>query len=219
MSDFICFYCGKKKSAPEASTEHIIPSCIGGNRNVTLTMDVCGECNQVVGDHVDLPFCRDWFIESMRLVSGVNFREKRPATFMGRLKWPRAENVGIYMLQGGATIYAIDLLTGERVLVIRADPGDIAVMNVVDAKFKGCRIVNGADQRSAEDEALLQALHSVGESLPVTWSIDTFAWHREVVKMALGLASQTFGAEFVLSAAAANSERFSTSQSRPREMG
>lgn len=203
---FLCYYCGVERTANERSDEHIIASCIGGNRNVTLTQNVCGACNQFVGDDVDRPFCRDWVIESMRLVAGASHRGKRPAVFMGQLTWPRSERVRMYLLEGGAQIALFDCANGTQAIGILADPENADLMRtvkkVVDTKFKGLRIINGISPRTAYEDELVETFSGLGESMRVSYTIDTLSWHRAIVKMALGLACQTFGADFVRSPSA-----------------
>lgn len=203
---FVCYYCGLERRSNERSDEHIIASCIGGNRNGTPTQNVCGACNQFAGDEVDRPFCRDWVIESMRLIAGVSHRGKRPAAFMGQLTWSRPERVRMYLLEGGAQIALFDCTDGTQAIAIIADPDNAeltrTVKNVVDAKFKGLRVINGASPRRAYDDELVEAFSGLGQSLRVSYTIDTLSWHRAIVKMALGLVCQTFGDDFVRSSSA-----------------
>lgn len=211
MSTFICYYCGQHTNACSSSGEHIIASGIGGNRNVTLTDQVCAECNDRAGREIDLPFCRDWFIEATRFIAGLSHRGKPPVWFRGRLTWQRREVVRVYEVAGGGTLLAIDA-ADETLLAVIVDPeSPIAIRNVkriIKARFEGLRVINGSSPRRAYDDELVSAL----EALPPTWDlrfeIDTFAWHRAIVKMALGLASQTFGHDFVVSSAAARLRQY-----------
>lgn len=206
MPPFLCYYCGQQRSSEQRSDEHIIASCIGGNRNATLTQNVCRMCNQFAGDEVDRPFCRDWVIESMRLIAGISHRGKRPAAFMGELAWSRPERVRMYMLEGGAQIALLDCIDGTRAIAVIADPDNPSMMKnvrrIVHAKFKGLRVINGASPRRPYDAELVEAFSQLDQSLRVTFSIDAHAWHRAIVKMGLGLACETFGDGFISSQAA-----------------
>ena len=87
--EFCCFYCGKMRSSSESSSEHIMPACLGATLDKTGTRLVCGNCNTRAGKEVDLPFCRDWIIESRRFFQGVVSRGKRPTFNSGRINWDR----------------------------------------------------------------------------------------------------------------------------------
>jgi hypothetical protein len=203
MDTFDCYYCGLGKPGSESSDEHIVPSCIGGNRNVTLTDRVCGTCNSFMGDNVDRPFCRDWFIESARLIAGVAHRGKRPATFMGTLTWARPERVGVYLLEGGSHIWAIDGTDGKQRLAIGLDPTKpemvAAMVKVIRDKFPGRPVVNDSSPHTDYELELANAVSTHGSSLSLTNNISLVAWHREVVKMALGLACQSLGDKYIAS--------------------
>lgn len=203
---FDCFYCGLTKPAAESSDEHIVPSCIGGSRNVTLTDRVCSACNSFMGDNVDRPFCRDWFIESARLLAGVAHRGKRPAIFMGQLDWARPERVGVYLLEGGAHIWVIDGTDSQRRLAIGIDetkPEIVdAVRKVIKQKFAGLPVVNDASPHTAYETELAAAVIAQGASIPLRNEISVVAWHREIVKMALGLSCQTLGDSYLRSGGA-----------------
>lgn len=55
---------------------------------MTLTNEVCLDCNKFTGDMIDGPFGRDWFIQARRLIAGVRGkRGKMPVHRIGRLKW------------------------------------------------------------------------------------------------------------------------------------
>lgn len=209
---FLCYYCGLRKPAAEASDEHIVPSCIGGNRNVTLTTHVCTTCNQFAGDNVDRPFCRDWFIENARLLAGVVHRGKRPSASMGQLQWSRPETVGVLVLEGGAHILVIEGVDGERRLAIglnEADPTMVEhVRKVIRDKFAGLKVVNDRSPHSPYEEELAAAVIAHGAHLRVTSEVDLTAWHREIVKMALGLSCLTLGEAFISSKGAATLRSF-----------
>jgi hypothetical protein len=209
LADFKCYYCGLEKTDTERSDEHIIPSCIGGNRNVTLTDHVCGGdvgCNAFMGQHVDHPFCRDWFIEATRLSLGIKHRRKRPIAFMGTINWTRPERAALYTLEGGVTIIQIRGRDGEERLVALLDASDdelVAILkNALREKFSGLRVINIVPEGMTPDpydDGIVSDLIALGASLPVQNQISTTAWHRELVKIALGLACQVFGDPFVTS--------------------
>lgn len=205
MSTFTCYYCGQLTDKCNSSDEHIIPSAIGGNRNVTLTDQVCSTCNERAGREIDQPFCRDWFIEATRFSIGVSHRGKPPLRFRGRLVWDRPEVVRVYEVAAGGTIIAIETPT-ESLLAVLVDQDDpLALKNlkrIIKARFEGRRIINSAVPRRAHDDELVTALNALLPTWNLRFEIDTFSWERAIVKMALGLASQTFGDEFVVSAAA-----------------
>lgn len=204
---FTCYCCGQPKDASDASDEHIIPSCIGGNRNATLTHDVCGGCNQFAGNEIDRPFGRDAMIQAMRVVVGVNHKGKRPIAFRGELQWKRPERVRIYQVERAARVALFDCADGSRALAVLAPPDPSAqmetIVRVLDTRFEGIRVLNGQHPLTRYDHELLHAFTSLDGSERVRCSIDLNTWHRAIVKIALGLASQTFGADFVTSSAAA----------------
>lgn len=204
---FKCFYCGFDKPDAEQSDEHVIPSCIGGNRNVTLTRDVCGTCNGYMGKHVDQPFCRDWFIEAVRLLAGVKHRGKRPVTFMGNIGWARPERAGYYQLERGAALVHVVGADGGGRLLALLDPNDkelvSIVQNAIKAKFAGLPVINAQPPGTdAYNDGLVQDLMALGNQYNLQNQVSIVAWDRELVKMALGLAALTFGESFVTSGAA-----------------
>lgn len=204
---FKCFYCGLEKPDGEHSDEHIIPSCIGGNRNVTLTRNVCGDCNNFMGRNVDQPFCRDWFIEAVRLTTGVKHRGKRPVTFMGTIGWARSERAGFYQLERGAALIHIVGVDGAGRLVALLEPNDkelvSIVTNAVKAKFAGLPIINnGPPGSDSYNDGLVQDLIGLNNQFNLQNRVSIVAWDRELVKMALGLASLTFSDAFVGSTSA-----------------
>ncbi len=222
MGEFTCFYCGSLKDASESSDEHIVPSCIGGSRNVTLTDRVCKKCNSFMGDNVGLPFCRDWFIESARMLAGVAHRGKRPTTFMGELIWDRPEKTGVFLLEGGAYIFVIDGRDGVRRLAVGLDHTKPEMMDlvrrVIRRKFPGLPIINDASLHSAYELELANAVIAEGASLRIKNQISVVAWHREIAKMALGLACLTLDATYVSSPGAALLREFlHENDSRKRE--
>lgn len=203
MSTFICYYCGDPKLNSDASDEHIIPSCIGGNRNVTLTDQVCRGCNERAGREVDHPFGRDWLIAAMRFIAGVSHRGKPPMLFRGRLDWSRHEVVRVFEVAGGGTLLVIETL-GETVLGVIATPNQLdRLERVIKSRFGGMRVINRTLPRRTYDDELIGALDQLALPWRLRFDIDLSAWHRAIVKIALGLACQTFGAPFVVSSAAA----------------
>lgn len=201
MATFNCFYCGIERPDAERSDEHIIPSCVGGNRNVTLTRDVCGTCNGFMGQNVDQPFCRDWFIEAVRLLVGVKHRGKRPAAFMGTITWGRPERAAFYQLERGAALVHIVGTDGAGRLVALLDPNDkelvAIVQNAIKAKFSRLPVINEEPGHDAYNDGLVNDLIALGNQFNLKNRISIAAWDRELVKMALGLASQTFGTAFI----------------------
>jgi hypothetical protein len=159
-----------------------------------------------MGDHVDRPFCRDWFIESARLLAGVPHRGKPPVIFMGQLDWQRPERVGVYLLEGGAHIWVIEGKDSQRRLAIGIDetkPEMVeAVRKVIKYKFAGLPVVNDASSHTPYEIELANAVIAQGASLPLRNEISVVAWHREIVKMALGLSCQTLGDAYLRSAGA-----------------
>lgn len=193
---FTCFYCGLPKEASDSSDEHIVPSCIGGSRNATLTDEVCADCNDYMSGHVDLPFARDWFIEGARLLAGIKHRGKPPVMYMGVLAWDREEVVHVTVTEKGGTLFEVehaDFTPPRIVLAIDdQDPAHIEhIRKVLKTRFDGQRVINADGGPQSEREAsVLQALIAVPHPFKVKNSIRLTAWHREVVKMALGLACQ-----------------------------
>ncbi len=202
--DFRCFYCGQMKPKSESSGEHIIPSSIGGTKNGTFTDQVCAACNKFAGYEVDLPFSRDFFIAAARLIAGIKHRGKRPALFMGTVTWDRPERLEVHQLESGASIFVIDGGDGVRRLGVALDESDpemvAAVQNVIKNRFAGMRVVNDESPHTQYELELASGLERLGQKLNVANSISIVAWHRELVKMALGLSCLTFGDAYITSA-------------------
>ncbi len=56
-----CIYCQRTDPPRGFTREHVIPEALGLFHGdvVTLTSEVCGDCNQWFGDHLDRVFARD----------------------------------------------------------------------------------------------------------------------------------------------------------------
>ena len=197
LTPFVCFYCGLPKPAEESSDEHIVPSCIGGSRNVTLTDQVCGECNAFMSKHVDLPFARDWFIEAARLLAGVKHRRKPPVMYMGQIRWDREEQAHLTVAENGLAIIEVrhDEFVPARLVVAldESKPEMIEQFRTLwKARFKGQPVINaGGWTPSAREREVIEALMALPQPYSVGGKISITAWHREVAKMALGLACQS----------------------------
>jgi hypothetical protein len=151
MSTFVCWYCGKARDDSERSEEHIIPSSIGGNRNVTFVQTVCKCCNDFMGRHVDRPFCKSWFIQTNKIMRNVRHRQKDPLVYSGQIKWHRPEQAHAYILHGGAWIIHYKKTDDniERVAVLCSpNPSDEVkrrITNVLKKNFKGIVCINCDD--------------------------------------------------------------------------
>lgn len=191
---FVCFYCGKEKEPSESSDEHIVPSCIGGSRNVTLTDEVCLGCNAFMDRFVDRPFARDWFIEAARLLAGIAHRKKPPVTYMGQIEWTRPETLSLTVTEQGVSIIEIGHANYDPApLVVGMDP-DVPeqvehVVKVLKARFPGQPVWNFSPGPPGDHEkALVDALIALPTPYKVKNKVSVVAWHRELVKIALGLA-------------------------------
>ena len=195
---FTCFYCGIEKPAEAASDEHIVPSCIGGSRNVTLTDSVCGECNDFMSKHVDLPFARDWFIEAARLLAGIKHRRKPPVMYLGELDWDREERVHVTVTERGVTILEVEhpeLKPPRLVVAIDDEQPDLLdhFRQVWKRRFDGQPVINAHGWKATpREESVTNTLMGLPTPYKVSGRISVTAWHREVVKMALGLACLQF---------------------------
>jgi hypothetical protein len=200
---FTCFYCGQVKAESERSDEHIIPSCIGGNRNVTLTNSVCGTCNDFMGQNVDQPFCRDFFIEGARLIAGIKHRGKKPIHSFGKVDWSRPELLSMYFVGQGPRIYEVVGTDGKRRVAVALDPRDpqqvADVKNALKNRFAGLPVINSEEPRTEYEEELANAIIALGTTHKMKIEINLRAWHAEMVKMALGLGCLTFGEKFIKS--------------------
>jgi hypothetical protein len=74
--------------------------------------------------------------------------------------------------------------------------------SAIKSKFQGLTLINGPGGTDPYNDGLASDLIALGTPFPIRQAIDTTAWHREIVKMALGLACMTFGDAFTTSAAA-----------------
>jgi len=202
---FTCFYCGKAQPAEESSDEHIVPTSIGGTRNATLTDEVCRTCNAFMSEHVDLPFSRDWLIESARLLAGITNKGKEPVLRMGRLEWARPESASVFVTQEGVSIFVVDgTPDGRKRLLIGLDDSKPDLVEhtrkVIKARFAGIPVANDASSVGKPyEEGIIEAIRSLGTRLPLKIELSIVAWHREFVKIALGLACKVLGAPFITS--------------------
>src|SRR5882672_114192 len=143
---FLCFYCGKWRSPAESSDEHIVPACMGGSRNVTLTDRVCVECNKFMGDNVDRPLCRDWFIQRQRSMLKIKNKGRSPPWFLSRMVWHRPEVVHVYVLPAGAWLSEINgTPDGQNRMMMTVHSPDPAeadeARNTWASEFSDCRVL------------------------------------------------------------------------------
>ncbi|WIG98355.1 HNH endonuclease [Myxococcus sp. SDU36] len=203
--DFCCFYCGRVLPKSECSSEHIIPACLGATLDKTGTRLVCKDCNTKAGKDVDLPFCRDWIIESKRFFEGVVSRGKRPSTKVGRINWERPEQVEVYFLEHKVIAYRFRITSGES-CVLFGSIGQQATPEAVDVvkkslkdRFSNHRVINPGTEKTDQERDVIGAIEAMGRNLKLTMSADVTAWDRAVVKMGLGLSCLYFGEEFARS--------------------
>jgi len=132
-----------------------------------------------------------------------------PVHRIGKLVWRRPEAVSSFLLEGGANIFVIACRDGTRAMAVLAAPGNMRkVTRVVRERFRNIRVINTASPQTLYDGELAAALMAAGPPFNVICSLDRNSWCRAIVKMALGLACQTFGAEFTTSASAHRLRRF-----------
>lgn len=67
-----CIYCGQEKAESAFNTEHVIPKSLGtfDEKNITL-QTVCSDCNQYLGDKLDLLIGRSSMEALLRFIHGV----------------------------------------------------------------------------------------------------------------------------------------------------
>lgn len=183
---FSCYYCGQLKDAGESSDEHIVPTSIGGTRNATFTNEVCKSCNDYMSGHVDLPFSRDWFIQSSRVIAGIVNKGKAPVHFMGYLQWERPENASVFVTQKGVTIIEVsNTPDGHKRLLLGVDPQNKAIfdhaLDVIRKRFPSIPVANFRNGESKPyDEELTSAVMALGGYLSLHVTINIAAWHREL---------------------------------------
>lgn len=202
---FCCFYCGETFPFNKSSDEHIIPACLGATLNKTGTKSVCAICNKKAGDKIDLPFCRDWFIETKRFFQGVVSRGKRPITKFGRINWSRPEKVDVYFLEHNVIARAFQTKNNQRCVmfgVIGQPPTpetQTVVMKAIKDRFSGHKIVDMGGEETDEEREIISSIHDLGQALNLNVSFDITAWDRAVVKMGLGLTCLYLGEDFARS--------------------
>jgi hypothetical protein len=158
-----------------------------------------------MGDHVDLPFCRDFFIEGARLTTAITSRGKKPIMSMGKVEWSRPELLSAYLVGQGPNILEVVGNDGKRRVVVAFDPLNPQqvsdVQNALKNRFPKRPVINDTTYpRTPYEQDLADAIIALGPTFRVRNEINILAWHAEIVKMALGLASLTFGDNFIASA-------------------
>ncbi len=224
---FDCYYCGQQRwHAPGAThrKEHIIPACLGGTLDLA-TSNVCKPCNERAGKEVDLPLGRDFFMVAARLrAHGAGLM---PAVALGRVTWPGLERIEAYGVMPPRCTghlpepHAVSEPSGGLVFLVRnpTEPGDPrvwlstptgseteleALIRVArrSRRFKGARILGDATTAKPGDAEFIAAFARALPHASRLFEIDLFAWHRGMVKIALGVACHHFGLTFVTSDAA-----------------
>ena len=199
---FFCYYCGLNRPLSEASTEHIIPQCIGGNRG-TVTDRVCKGCNSSAGERVDRPFGRDWFIQAARVKVNFVHKGKPSAVFQGFLLWQRPETVAVLSLRGSTMIFSILGSDAKEYVCVAVNEQDREAMRDAERfcrrEFKGARVVNDTSPHSPYENELATALVQLGSQFRVKREHRLLSWDREIVKIALGLSCKVLGEDFVQS--------------------
>jgi|SRR6266851_652053 len=201
---FLCFYCGEWRPQAESSDEHIVPECMGGSRNVTLTDRVCKECNGFMGKNVDAHLCRDWFIQRERSKLKIKNKGKQPPWFLSRLVWHRPEAVHVYVLPAGTWLFRITgTPDGQPRMMIRVhspDPAEADEARRTWARdFSDCRVLPDPAGMSDYEVALLSDFKATTSAqMEFRFEIKLDAWNRGLAKIGLGLACLTFGNEYVL---------------------
>lgn len=73
----VCIYCLNEKAPSDFNIDHVIPESFGTfENNFTLTEAVCRECNQYLGDKLELFLGRDTFEGMLRFMQGVKAPEE-----------------------------------------------------------------------------------------------------------------------------------------------
>jgi hypothetical protein len=79
----ICIYCLRPDPACGFTREHVLQGAFGSFRGaLTLPEEVCADCNQYLGDHLDRVLARDSLEAVLRIAHGL----KDPATMSGMFK-------------------------------------------------------------------------------------------------------------------------------------
>lgn len=203
-----CWYCGKDKPLSEFNTgEHIVPACIGGNRNGTYVDSVCDTCNAYMSKNAEIPFCRDFFIDGERLKHGITHSGNVPSAHFGHINWKRPEQVEVYLLEKGENIFHFrKTRDGQDRVAVLADPAmppDMAerLKKFIKERFRKTPCINCKNHtRTSYDDELLGAIAGLaGGSIPISKAVNTNALDIEVVKIVLGLSCLALGEDFVKS--------------------
>lgn len=203
--NFCCFYCGKTRPNSARSKEHIIPACLGATLRNTGTLNVCQDCNTRAGEEVDLPFCRDRFIESKRFFHGITSRRRRPVFMVGRIEWNRPERVELYYLEHKIIAYRFRTHAKESCVMFgsigqaTAPETEEVIRKSLKERFAGHRRTSLNRAESDEERSLILAIQTLGQESKIRASIDITAWDRAIVKMGLGLACLVLGEEYTKS--------------------
>src|SRR4029077_14981183 len=109
-----CIYCQRIDPPCGFTREHIVPEALGlfHTDMVTLTSEVCGECNQWFGDHLDRVFARDSAEAVLRLRYGLKNAAGVKQMFAGRVTF-RLPNDGSQW--GGVMLKLIAPPEGQEV--------------------------------------------------------------------------------------------------------
>ncbi len=203
--NFCCFYCGKMRPNSARSKEHIIPACLGATLSKTGTPHICKDCNTRAGEEVDLPFCRDRFIESKRFFHGITNRGRRPVFMVGRIEWTRPERVELYYLEHRIIAYRFRTQTNESCVMfgsigqVATPEAEEVIQKSLKERFSGHRRTSLKRAESDEERALFLAIQTLGQESRIRASIDITAWDRAIVKMGLGLACLVLKEEYAQS--------------------
>ncbi len=109
-----CIYCQRTDPPFGFTREHVIPEALGLFHGdvVTLTSEVCGECNQWFGDHIDRVFTRDSAEAVLRLKYGLKDPAGVKEMFAGRVTF-RLPNDGSQW--GGVMLKLVAPSEGQEV--------------------------------------------------------------------------------------------------------
>jgi hypothetical protein len=111
----VCIYCRKESGCPFAKPEHVMPRAFGTfEQNLTLHR-VCGECNQAMGDELEVFFGRDSGEAFQRLVFGLKPEDEAHQIKGKRLEY-RVREKG--MFEGAYVTLSYDDERGVTVVIL-----------------------------------------------------------------------------------------------------
>ncbi|WP_416391747.1 HNH endonuclease [Alloalcanivorax xenomutans] len=152
LESHLCIYCMESYSDAELSKEHIIPKALGGTLvgPPFVTSNVCKKCNNDLGQFVDAPFIRSFFIKNDIALGHLSLDQKgtmvgTEPVYMSKLEGltPPTSTVELYLLHSGkSSVLHIhnnfdsrsESLVGGNPITAKKNPGVAIFLNAAESE-------------------------------------------------------------------------------------